>query len=144
MSTTTRKTDPKFKRAYERAVLRSAFVSLFWGIINERRKRGGFTLQGLAGAVGSSKSEVSRWFNGDPNWTVNTIANIADALDVDLKIEATDRVTGMIYTPAGVVYARTTSPQGVTATKPANEPTVTIRSSRTKVGVVSTSTREAA
>lgn len=95
-------------------MLRSAFVSLFWGIIMERKKRGSFTLQSLAKILGTNKGEVSRWFNGDPNWTINTIANLANALDVDIKIQATDRNTGAIFTPAGIQTVVSTN----TAMKP--------------------------
>lgn len=98
----TKRTDPKFESAYKRATLRAAFVSLFWAVISERKKRGGFTLQALAKAIGSTKHEVSRWFNGDPNWTINTVANIAHALDLELTIQARERTTGLIFTPAGV------------------------------------------
>jgi DNA-binding phage protein len=97
------KTDAKFEAAYDRAALRSAFVSLFWAVISERRKRpDGFKLTELARQVGSTKHEVSRWFNGSPNWTLNTIARIARALNLDLVIEARDRATGAVYTPAGL------------------------------------------
>lgn len=97
-----RKNDPKFEMAFDRGMLRSAFVSLFWAVISERKKAGGFTFQGLAKKIGSTKHEVSRWFNGDPNWTVNTLASIANALDLDLKITAVDRTTGQVYTPSGM------------------------------------------
>ena len=93
----------KYDKAYYRAALRSLFVSLFWVIVNARKKRpGGLTLQALAKAIGSTKHEVSRWFNGDPNWTLNTVANLAHALDVELIIQARERTTGIVYTPAGV------------------------------------------
>ena len=93
----------KYDRAYYRAALRSLFVSLFWVIITARKKQpGGFTFKALAKAVGSTKHEVSRWFNGDPNWTLNTVANLAHALDVELVIQARERGTGIVYTPAGV------------------------------------------
>src|SRR5215469_5296908 len=104
-----RKDDPKFLLAFERGVLRSAFVSLFWAVITERKKRGSFTLQGLAKVLGANKGEVSRWFRGDPNWTVNTIAGIANALNVDLRIEAIDRETNMVFTPAGPQISNTTT-----------------------------------
>lgn len=97
-----RKSDPEFIHSYERGMLRSAFVSLFWGIITERKKREGLTLQSLAKNLGKNKGEVSRWFNGDPNWTVNTIANLSSALNVDVEIRAIDRVTGAIFTPSGL------------------------------------------
>ena len=44
MSTNRSKSDTEFARAYERGMLRSAFVSLFWAVITERKKRGDFTL----------------------------------------------------------------------------------------------------
>lgn len=98
-----KRSDPKFRRIYERSALRAAFRSLFWAVITERRKQpNGFKLSDLAKAIATSKHEVSRWFNGDPNWTVNTIANLADALDIDLEIMARDRMTGAVYTPTGV------------------------------------------
>ncbi len=102
MSTKTRKSDPKFLRAYASAMLCSAFVSLFWAVISERRRRGTYTLIELAKQIGANKAEVSRWFRGHPNWTLRTIAKIADALNVDLRIEAVDRASGEIFTPAGI------------------------------------------
>jgi transcriptional regulator with XRE-family HTH domain len=120
-----RKTDPKFVRAFERGVLRSAFVSLFWGIIQERKKAGTFTLLALAKALTTNKAEVSRWFKGDPNWTVNTIASLANALNVDIEIKARDRVTGMVFTPAGVqpIYVTAISqPAPITKSAPIARP----------------------
>lgn len=111
MSTKARKSDPKLLLAYDRGMLRSAFVSLFWGIIMERRKRGAFTLIALAKLLGTNKGEVSRWFSGSPNWTLNTIAAVANALNVDLRIEAIDRTTQQVFTPAGLVQNPTTVAQ---------------------------------
>jgi transcriptional regulator with XRE-family HTH domain len=102
MSMKTRKSGPKFLRAYDRAMLRSAFVSLFWAVISERRKKVGYTLVKLAKELGTNKAEVSRWFRGEPNWTLGTIANIAHALNVELRIEAVDRVSGEVFTPTGL------------------------------------------
>jgi transcriptional regulator with XRE-family HTH domain len=93
--------DPKFKAAFARAMLRSAFKSMFWAVISDRKKSG-FTLVSLAKATGSSKHEVSRWFNGDPNWTLNTIASIAHALKLTIKVEAIDE-HGNVYGSSGLV-----------------------------------------
>lgn len=82
------------------------FVSLFWSVITERRKSGGFTLKGLADDLGANKSEVTRWFRGSPNWTLNTIASLAETLEVDLFVEARDRRTGTIYTASGIEAPR--------------------------------------
>lgn len=95
------KTDPKFEAAYDRAALRSEILSLFWGIISERKAREKYTLQNLAEQIGSSKHEVSRWFNGDPNWTINTVASIARALGVRLRVEAVDS-QGRVFSPNGL------------------------------------------
>jgi transcriptional regulator with XRE-family HTH domain len=106
MSTKTPEPNSKLLWAYDREMLRSAFVSLFWAIITERRKKGTFTLVQLAKQLGANKGEVSRWFKGQPNWTVGTIANIANALNVELRIEAVDRVSGEVFTPAGIQHVQ--------------------------------------
>jgi transcriptional regulator with XRE-family HTH domain len=118
---TSKKDDPKFLRSFDRGMLRSAFVSLFWAVITERRKQGHYTLLELAKRLGANKAEVSRWFKGEPNWTIGTIANIANALDVEIKIEAIDRATGQIFTPSGVQKPAMRSAATVTSTgKPAD------------------------
>jgi hypothetical protein len=89
-------------RAYDRAMLRAEFASLFWAAIMEKRKSGKFTLVGLAKALGKNKGEVSRWFSPDaPNWTLGTVAEIAYALDLQIHVEARDRSTGMVLTASG-------------------------------------------
>jgi transcriptional regulator with XRE-family HTH domain len=96
--------DPKIERAYYRAMLRSAFLSVFWAVISERKKSG-LTLISLAKAIGSSKHEVSRWFKGDPNWTINTIASIAHALKLTLQVQAIDE-QGNVYGVSGLQPAQ--------------------------------------
>lgn len=96
------KNEPDFEREYTRGVLRSEIVSLFWAVISDRKKKtDGFTFQGLADALGVHKSQVSRWFNGLPNWEVNTIADIAEALEIDVQFMARDRMDGRIYASSG-------------------------------------------
>ena len=104
------RSDPKYTRAFAREMLRSVFVSLFWSVVTERRKSGGFTLKGLADDLGANKSEVTRWFRGSPNWTLNTIASLAETLEVDLIVEARDRRTGTIYTASGIAAPRGSRP----------------------------------
>jgi Helix-turn-helix len=96
---------------YDRAMLRSAFCSMFWGVISERRETGQLILAGLADALGIHKSVISKWFTGRsrPNWEINTIADLAHVLDLELDIKATDRNTGRVYTPSGVVRPGETS-----------------------------------
>jgi hypothetical protein len=91
-------------------MLRSAFVSLFWSIISRKNQHRGFPLKTLADKIGVHKSAPSRWFSGGhPNWTINTISDIANALDLDLEIRARDRKTGETYAPYGLVKPARTS-----------------------------------
>jgi hypothetical protein len=91
------------KRLYDRQVLRSAFQSLFWNVVISRKRQAKFTLKALADALGTNKSYVSRCFAAPPNWQIDKLADMADALDVDLVIEARDRkLKGVVYTPSGV------------------------------------------
>jgi transcriptional regulator with XRE-family HTH domain len=91
-------------REYDRLMLRSSFVSLFWAAITERRRHARFTLQSLATAIGVGKSLVSRWFsNEQPNWELNTISDIAGALDLDIRVQAVHRATGMVFAPNGII-----------------------------------------
>lgn len=93
----------RFQLHYEQGMLRSAFRSMFWAIISERKKAGRFSLKDFIALLPrGDKGKVSKWFNGDPNWTINTIGTIARALNVDIKIEAVDRTTGVIFTPTGI------------------------------------------
>ena len=107
-----KRTEPKRRRLleYDRAMLRAAFVSLFWGAITEHKRRGKYTLQMLADKLGRNKSGVSRWFSRNPpNWGVDTISDIANALDLEIEIRATDRITGRVFTSSGILAAAQTS-----------------------------------
>lgn len=95
------KSDPKFVKAYERGMLRSAIRSAFWSALSYRRQAHGLTFKDFAKLVGVSKHEISRWFNGDPNWTINTMAKLASALDMSVRIEVVDKKTGKIFTSSG-------------------------------------------
>jgi hypothetical protein len=107
-----KRTKPKRRRLleYDRAMLRAAFVSLFWGAITEHKRRGKYTLQMLADKLGRNKSGVSRWFSRNPpNWGVDTISDMANALDLEIEIRATDRITGRVFTSSGILAAAQTS-----------------------------------
>jgi transcriptional regulator with XRE-family HTH domain len=129
MSTNQKKIDPaKRLREYDRKMLRSTFVSLFWGVISERRRRSKFTLQSLADKLGTDKSAVSRWFSGElPNWTVDKIADVAGVLDLELRIEATDK-SGSVFTASGAItQSATPSPTSLTSSESSPRPQITVR-----------------
>lgn len=91
-------------RDYDRQMMRSAIVSLFWNVISDRRKRSEITLNAIAVKLKINKSAVSRWFSGDkPNWTMDTVSDLAGALDLEIVVEAIDRKAGVVYTSNGEV-----------------------------------------
>lgn len=100
----------KIAKEYQREMLRSAIASLFWSVISKKKKTGG-SMKEIAEKLAINKSVVSRWFSGrSPNWEINTIADISDALDLDLRIVAVDRKTGHVFGCSGEV----TVPRAIT------------------------------
>lgn len=94
------------RRDYQRETFRASVISLFANVFAYRKKHSGFTLTALAEKVGIHKSAPSRWFSGEhPNLEENTMADIADGMDVELEIYARDRKTGMRFAPYGPVTA---------------------------------------
>lgn len=91
-----------YEEDFRRGVLRSAFHSLFWGVIVDRKRSEKLKLKDIADTLGVHKSFVSRSFSSPPNWRIDTIADFSEALDLDLIVEARDRKTGRIFTPSGV------------------------------------------
>ncbi len=91
----------QFERDLDRGFLRSAFLSLFWAVFSAKKKEEKLTLTQLADTLGVNKSVVSRWFSGDPNWRINTISDIANSLDIEIRVTAMDRATGRVFTPSG-------------------------------------------
>ena len=102
----TRHRDPSQRlRDFDREMLRTQFASLLWAAIQERKRIGRFTLQELATRIGVGKSQVSKWFSGKShNWQLDTIADMAHALDLDFEIRARERTTGTIFTASGVAH----------------------------------------
>lgn len=100
------------KRQYDRMMQRSAFQSLFWSVLLTRKRESNFTLKALADKLGINKSYITRSFSSPPNWQIDKISDVAEALGVDLIVEARDRATGVIYTPSGVRQPVITSSAG--------------------------------
>src|SRR5262245_36246431 len=89
-------------REYQRGMLRAAFGSLFWSaLVQRKRDNRGFNQSTLAQELGVDRSVVSKWFAGEPNWRIDTIADLAVALDLELVIRARNRKTGRIHTAFG-------------------------------------------
>ncbi|MCL2426760.1 MAG: helix-turn-helix domain-containing protein [Oscillospiraceae bacterium] len=52
-------------------------------IIQRQRKARGYTQHDLANKIGVSQAMVSRWENGEENFTIATLAKISAALDIE-------------------------------------------------------------
>lgn len=99
-------------RDYRRDALRSGFLSAFWSVIQHRRARRRFTFQEIATNLGVDKSNVSRWFSRDlPNWEIETVADLAGAMNVSVNITITDNETGEMFGPSGLM--KTKSPNNL-------------------------------
>lgn len=98
-------------RDYKREMLRSSLMSLIMAVLKDRKRRNKYTLTDFASAVGRDKAQVSRWLSGSPNWSLNTISDVASALNLDIEIRAHDRAEGIIYSPTGVVQVEEASPE---------------------------------
>lgn len=97
------------RREYSRLMLRSMFQSLFWNVLMARKRQFGFTFSTLADKLGINKSYISRSFSSPPNWQIDKIADMADALNIELVVVAHDKADGTIYsangfTPPSVTY----------------------------------------
>jgi hypothetical protein len=89
-------------REFARISLRSEFQSLFWNIFSVRKRQTGFTFKALADALGINKSYVSRSFSSPPNWQIDKLSDMAEALGVELIVEARDKNGQVIYSASGI------------------------------------------
>lgn len=88
--------DDDTMREINRELLKSEMTTIFFAAIAERKKAG-FSFQALADAMGINKSTVSRWFATPPNWELNTVSDLAHALNLRLEIRAHERDTGAVF-----------------------------------------------
>lgn len=95
--------EEKLDRELSRDLMRSAFRSLFWNVFSYKKKHEGYALKAMADHLCVDKSLVSRWFSNDPNWSLNTVADIASALNVEIKIMAIAKDSGTKFGPAGEI-----------------------------------------
>ena len=98
-----RRTQKSRDRVLDRQMLRALFQSAFMSVIQTRKAREGYQLKQLAEDTQNLKSTVSRWFSSDPpNWQIDTMADIADALDLEVVLQLKDRKSGEVHTALGI------------------------------------------
>ena len=59
------------------------YIAQIATIIQRQRKEKGYTQQELASMLGVSQVIVSRWENGEENFTIATLAKISSALEIE-------------------------------------------------------------
>ena len=74
--------NPKFKKEYEKYSLR---IKLAYEIFQLRKKKKMSQLE-LAKKIGTTQSVVARMEAGGQNFSIDTLSNIADALNCKMKI----------------------------------------------------------
>lgn len=91
-------------------LFKSAVLSAVYSLFNFRRKQAvaqgtKYLMQDLANDAGVTKSQVSRWFNGEasPNWRLSTLFDMAEALNGEVRIEIVDRATNSVHSSSGQV-----------------------------------------
>jgi len=61
----------------------AVYIGQIASIIQRQRKEKGYTQHELANKLGVSQVMVSRWENGEENFTIATLAKISAALDIE-------------------------------------------------------------
>ena len=59
------------------------YIAQIASVIQRQRKAKGYTQQELANMLGVSQVMVSRWENGDENFTIGTLAKISVVLEME-------------------------------------------------------------
>jgi predicted transcriptional regulator len=61
------------------------YIAIIAASIQRRRRAMGYTQKDLAQKLGVSQVIISRWENGEENFTVTTLAKISAALDMEFQ-----------------------------------------------------------
>jgi len=61
----------------------ATYIGQIASIIQRQRKAKGYTQHDLANKLGVSQVMVSRWENGEENFTIATLAKISAALEIE-------------------------------------------------------------
>lgn len=72
-------------RMSDQAFALAAFKGLIASEISIHRMKKGMSQKELADALGVTQALVSRWENGETNYTLSTLVSIADKLDIKMQ-----------------------------------------------------------
>jgi DNA-binding phage protein len=106
--------DPNARAFFERELSKANAIATLMRTLDEARKRNDISKAEVARRVGSERSSISRLLSGrEANPTLNTLADVADALDVEIEVRLKPRPakSRKPHTPVKVVAPRFATPQ---------------------------------
>ncbi len=83
------------QKAYARTATRLKVAASVWKLFDSLRREKGWTQERLAKRLGKNKSQVSRMLNGPGNWTLDTVADLLEAMDakiVEIEVQSISEI----------------------------------------------------
>jgi len=100
------KLSPEDHLKFAAQVLETQIFGAFWLAIEARRKEIALTQSQLAERTGRDKTNISKLLDGPRNWTIRTISDLAEGLDLEVEFCLEDRLNrDRKFTPTGVYTA---------------------------------------
>ncbi len=101
--------DPEARAIFERELAKATAIAMLLQSIEQTRERRRLSKAEVARRVGSERSAISRLLAGkNANPTFNTLADLADALDLEIELHVRERPakSKKPHTPVKVLPAR--------------------------------------
>ncbi|SRR6266849_9266194 len=93
------------RRTFAAQLLEASFFGAFIMAIDARKNEQGLTQGELAQRAGREKTGISKLLSGPRNWTIRTISDLAEALDLAVEFVLVDRLNSFRqFTPTGIEY----------------------------------------
>lgn len=106
---------PKHQLQFASEVLEAQIFGAFWLAIEARRKEDGLTQNELSERTGRDKTNISKLLDGPRNWTLKTISDLAEALNLQVEFSLKDKKKPeRVFTPTGVTWESVTEIPAVT------------------------------
>jgi transcriptional regulator with XRE-family HTH domain len=100
-----RRASYKHRLQFAAEMMETAFFGAFYAAILARKEEQSLTRAALGKRMGREKTGISKLLSGPRNWQIDTISDLAEALDLRLEIALVDRVNPLRkFTPTGVVF----------------------------------------
>lgn len=93
------------RRQFAAYVLETSFFGAYMTAIAARKGEQELTQNDLAERTGRDKTGISKLLSGPRNWTIKTISDLAEALDLRVEFKLVDLYNPIRqFTPTGVMY----------------------------------------